>query len=149
MIAVLQRVTSSSVSVRGEVIGRISKGLNVLLGVAKNDTEKEADYLIGKILGMRIFEDEAGKMNLSLSDIDGDILIISQFTLLANTKKGKRPSFEKAGDPAHAKRLYEYFIEKAKERVKVAEHGEFGADMKVDIQNDGPVTIILNTEDNN
>ena len=147
MIAVVQRVSSSSVKVQDESIGKIGKGLNVLLGVAKEDTEKEADWLINKIINLRIFEDIDGKMNLSLLDIQGDLLVISQFTLLANTKKGKRPSFERAGDPSHAEKLYKYFIDIAKKEVSKVEHGSFGADMKVDIQNDGPVTIILNTDD--
>ncbi len=147
MVAVVQRVSLSSVKVKGEIIGEIGKGLNVLLGVAKEDTEKEALWLLNKIINLRIFEDSEGKMNLSLLDIQGDLLVISQFTLLANTKKGKRPSFERAGDPSHAKALYEYFINIAKKEVSKVEHGSFGADMKVDIQNDGPVTIILNTND--
>ena len=147
MIAVVQRVSSSSVKVQGEIIGEIGKGLNVLLGVAKEDTEKEALWLINKIINLRIFEDCDGKMNLSLLDIKGDLLVISQFTLLANTKKGKRPSFERAGDPSHAEALYKYFINLAKKEVSKVECGSFGADMKVDIQNDGPVTIILNTDD--
>ena len=147
MIAVVQRVSSSSVKVQGEIIGEIGKGLNVLLGVAKEDTEKEALWLINKIINLRIFEDCDGKMNLSLLDIKGDLLVISQFTLLANTKKGKRPSFERAGDPSHAEALYKYFINLAKKEVSKVECGSFGADMKVDIQNDGPVTIILNTDE--
>ena len=146
MIAVIQRVTSSFVKVNGETVGEIGKGLNVLLGVAKEDTETQADWLLNKIINMRIFEDNEGKMNLSLSDIKGELLVISQFTLLANTKKGKRPSFEKAGNPTHANRLYEYFIQAAKQQNIKTEHGCFGTDMHVDIQNDGPVTIILNTE---
>ena len=147
MIAVVQRVSSSSVKVQDEIIGKIGKGLNVLLGVAKEDTEKEALWLLNKIINLRIFEDNDGKMNLSLLDIQGDLLVISQFTLLANTKKGKRPSFERAGDPSHANALYEYFINIAKNEISKVEQGSFGADMKVDIQNDGPVTIILNTDD--
>ncbi len=147
MIAVVQRVSSSSVKVNEKIIGEIGKGLNVLLGVAKEDTEKEALWLLNKIINLRIFEDSEGKMNLSLLDIKGDLLVISQFTLLANTKKGKRPSFERAGDPSHANALYEYFINIAKNEISKVEQGSFGADMKVDIQNDGPVTIILNTDD--
>lgn len=146
MVCVIQRVSSSSVKVDGELIGEIGKGLNILLGVAKDDTKEDADYILNKIINMRIFEDENGKMNLSLLDINGEMLVISQFTLLANTKKGKRPSFENAGDPKHANELYEYFISIAKEKVSKVEHGKFGADMKVDIQNDGPVTIILNNK---
>lgn len=145
MTAVIQRVTSSSVAVEGEVIGHIGRGLNILLGVAKEDTQAEADYILNKIINLRIFEDERGKINLSLSDIKGEMLIISQFTLLANTKKGKRPSFEMAGDPDHANRLYEYFISSAEKTGLKVQHGRFGADMKVDIQNDGPFTIILNS----
>ena len=146
MVAVLQRVTSSCVKVSGEIIGQIGVGLNILLGVSKEDTQKEADYLLNKIINMRIFEDSDGKMNLSLLDIKGDLLVISQFTLLANTKKGKRPSFEKAGDPAHAEELYEYFIHIAEKSVSNVQHGKFGADMEVDIQNHGPVTVILDTD---
>ena len=146
MQVVIQRVSSSNVKVDGKIIGEIGRGLNVLLGVAKEDTKEDAEYILNKIINMRIFEDDMGKMNLSLLDIGGDLLVISQFTLLANTKKGKRPSFEKAGDPIHANELYEYFIEIAKKSVKKVEHGKFGADMKVDIQNDGPVTILLNSE---
>ncbi len=140
-------MSSSSVKVNEKIIGEIGKGLNVLLGVAKEDTEKEALWLLNKIINLRIFEDSEGKMNLSLLDIKGDLLVISQFTLLANTKKGKRPSFERAGDPSHANALYEYFINIAKNEISKVEQGSFGADMKVDIQNDGPVTIILNTDD--
>lgn len=145
MVCVIQRVSSSSVKVNEEIIGEIGKGLNVLLGVGKDDTKNEADFLLNKIINMRIFEDENGKMNLSLLDIGGELLVISQFTLLANTKKGKRPSFENAGDPTHANELYEYFISEAKKKVSKVENGKFGADMKVNIQNDGPVTIILNS----
>ena len=145
MTAVIQRVTSSSVAVEGEVIGQIGRGLNILLGVAKEDTQAEADYILNKIINLRIFEGERGKINLSLSDIKGEMLIISQFTLLANTKKGKRPSFEMAGDPDHANMLYEYFISAAEKTGLKVQHGKFGADMKVDIQNDGPFTIILNS----
>lgn len=145
MIAVLQRVTSSSVTADNEIIGKIGKGLNILLGVEKEDTEKEADYLINKIINLRIFEDEKGKTNLSLQDVKGEMLIISQFTLLANTNKGKRPSFERAGDPVHANSLYEYFLKKARETGIKTEQGRFGADMKVEISNDGPFTIILNS----
>lgn len=146
MIAVIQRVLSSSVTVDNKVIGKIDRGLNVLLGVEKEDSQKDADYLINKIIDLRIFEDENNKMNLSLQDINGDLLIISQFTLLANTKKGKRPSFDKAAHPTIANELYEYFIECARKSNLKVETGKFAADMKVEITNDGPVTIILNSK---
>lgn len=146
MIAVIQRVLSSSVTVDNKVIGKINRGLNILLGVEKEDTKKDADYLINKVIDLRIFEDENNKMNLSLQDINGELLIISQFTLLANTKKGKRPSFDKAAHPTLANELYEYFIECARKNILKVETGKFAADMKVEITNDGPVTIILNSK---
>lgn len=146
MKAVVQRVTSSKVSVDGEVKGSVNKGFNILLGVEDDDTKFDAEILASKIAKLRIFEDENGKMNLSILDVDGEILVISQFTLCADLKKGNRPSFVFAARPEKAVPLYEYFMELLKENgVRKIEHGVFGADMAVDIQNDGPVTIIMDT----
>lgn len=146
MKAVIQRVTSSSVKVDGELIGSIGKGYNVLLGVEPEDTTEHADILAAKISKLRVFEDENGKMNLSILDVDGEILAISQFTLCADVKKGNRPSFVKAAPPEMANELYEYFQKQLlKEGVRKVEHGIFGADMKVEINNDGPVTILMDT----
>ncbi|MBE6784437.1 MAG: D-tyrosyl-tRNA(Tyr) deacylase [Ruminococcaceae bacterium] len=147
MKAVIQRVAFSDVKVDGEVKGKIEKGFMILLGVQEGDTENDADLLAKKTANMRIFEDENGKMNLSLLDTDGECLVISQFTLCADCKKGNRPSFIGAAKPDEANRLYEYFIEKLKDNgVKKVECGSFGADMKVTLLNDGPVTIILDSE---
>lgn len=143
---VIQRVTESSVSVEDTVIGRIGKGFMVLIGIAETDTEEIADKLIRKLIGLRIFEDENGKTNLSLADVNGELLLISQFTLYANCKKGNRPSFVDAGNPDKANALYEYIIKKCKEQVKIVETGSFGADMKVSLVNDGPFTIILDSD---
>ena len=146
MKAVVQRVTASSVSEDGEIAGKIDKGLNVLLGVEEDDTEKDAEVLAAKIAKMRIFEDENEKMNLSVLDVDGSVLVISQFTLCADIKKGNRPSFILAAKPDKATALYEYFSSQLKENgVKKVENGVFGADMAVEISNDGPVTIIMDT----
>ena len=146
MKAVVQRVTASSVSVDGEIVGKIDKGLNVLLGVEEDDTEKDAEVLAAKIAKMRIFEDENEKMNLSVLDVDGSVLVISQFTLCADIKKGNRPSFILAAKPDKATAFYEYFSSQLKENgVKKVENGVFGADMAVEISNDGPVTIIMDT----
>lgn len=147
MKAVIQRVTFADVKVDGEVVGKIEKGFMILLGVVDGDTTKEADYLAKKTAAMRIFEDENGKMNLSLLDTEGECLVISQFTLCADCKKGNRPSFINSAKPDEANKLYEYFIEKLKENgVKKVEKGIFGADMKVSLLNDGPVTIILDSD---
>lgn len=147
MKAVVQRVNSSSVVVDGETIGKIEKGFNVLLGVFPDDTKKDAEILASKIAKLRIFEDEDEKMNLSVLDIDGEILVVSQFTLCADIKKGNRPSFTTAAQPVYANELYEYFMEQLKlNGVRKVEHGSFGADMRVEISNDGPVTIIMDTE---
>lgn len=143
---VIQRVTESSVSVDGTVIGQIGKGFMVLIGVAESDTEEIADKLIRKLIGLRIFEDENGKTNLSLADVNGELLLISQFTLYANCKKGNRPSFVDAGNPDKANTLYEYIISKCREQVDIVETGSFGADMKISLVNDGPFTIILDSE---
>lgn len=146
MKLVIQRVTHASVTVDNNVIGKIGKGYMVLIGVSDTDTEEIADKMVDKMIKLRIFEDENGKTNLSLADVRGELLLISQFTLYANCKKGNRPSFIEAGSPDHANALYEYIIEKCKERVDVVEQGEFGAEMKVELLNDGPFTVILDSE---
>lgn len=143
---VIQRVTEANVKVDGEVIGEIGKGFMVLIGVGQDDTKEIADKMVKKMTGLRIFEDENGKTNLSLADVDGQLLLISQFTLYANCKKGYRPSFIEAGAPDMANDLYEYIIEECKKVVPVVEKGSFGADMKVSLVNDGPFTIILESD---
>ncbi|CEH35650.1 D-aminoacyl-tRNA deacylase [bioreactor metagenome] len=143
MRAVVQRVSSSKVTVDENVTGEISKGLLVLLGVTHEDTSKDVDYMIDKILNLRIFEDENEKMNLSLKDVGGELLVVSQFTLYGDCRKGKRPSFSNAARPDVAIPLYEEFIKKAKDQDVVVGTGEFGAHMMVDLTNDGPVTILL------
>lgn len=143
---VIQRVLESSVTVDGETIGQIGKGFMVLIGVGQDDTKEIADKMVKKMVGLRIFEDENGKTNLSLADVNGELLLISQFTLYANCKKGNRPSFIESGAPDLAELLYEYIIEKCKENVPVVEKGSFGADMKVSLINDGPFTIVLDSE---
>ncbi len=142
---VIQRVSHASVTVDHQVIGSIGKGLMVLIGVSDTDTEEIADKMLDKMIKLRIFEDEKGKTNLSLADVNGQLLLISQFTLYANCKKGNRPSFIEAGAPDLATALYEYIIAKCKERVPVVEQGEFGAEMKVELLNDGPFTILLDS----
>lgn len=142
---VIQRVTHADVVVDGNELGRIGKGFMVLIGVSKDDNETIADNMVDKMIKLRIFEDENGKTNLSLDDVGGELLLISQFTLYANCKKGNRPSFIDAGAPDEANALYEYIIERCKERVNVVERGEFGADMKVSLLNDGPFTIVLDS----
>lgn len=146
MRIVLQRVTSAKVTVDEDVVGKINQGFLLLVGVKKGDTKAEADYLAKKVANMRLFEDEAGKMNLALVAVEGEILSISQFTLLANTKKGNRPSFVEAEDPTDANHLYEYFNEQLRAYGLKVETGLFGADMAVESVNDGPVTIILDTD---
>lgn len=146
MKLVIQRVTHASVTVDNNVIGKIGKGYMVLIGVSDTDTKEIADKMLDKMIKLRIFEDENGKTNLSLADVGGELLLISQFTLYANCKKGNRPSFIEAGSPDHANALYEYIIEKCIERVDVVEQGEFGAEMKVELLNDGPFTVILDSE---
>lgn len=143
MKLVIQRVTNASVSVDGKVIGQIGKGFMVLIGVGTGDTKETADKYIKKMLGLRIFEDAQGKTNLSLSDVKGELLLISQFTLYADCRKGNRPSFVNAGAPNMAKELYEYMIEECKKAGYPVQTGEFGADMKVSLLNDGPFTIVL------
>lgn len=147
MKAVVQRVSRCSVTVDDRLVGSIGKGLLVLLGVADSDTEKELDYLADKIIGLRIFEDGQGKMNLSLQDVEGELLVVSQFTLFGDCKKGRRPSFTGAGKPEHANVLYERFLCRAEELGVQVQRGVFGADMKVELLNDGPVTLILDTDE--
>lgn len=142
---VIQRVTQASVTVNQKVIGSIKQGFLVLIGVGEDDTTEIADKLVKKLIGLRIFEDENGKTNLSLKDIQGELLLVSQFTLYADCKKGNRPSFIKAGNPELANELYEYIIEACKKEFPVVQTGEFGADMKVSLLNDGPFTIILDS----
>ena len=143
---VIQRVLEASVKTEGHTIGKIEKGYLVLIGVSNTDTKEIADKMMRKMIGLRIFEDENGKTNLSLADVQGSLLLVSQFTLYANCKKGNRPSFTDAGSPDHANALYEYIIRKCKESVPVVETGSFGADMKVSLINDGPFTILLDSE---
>ena len=143
MRLVIQRVLHAEVQVDGNTIGKIGKGLLVFVGAGQDDTKEIADKYLRKLLGLRIFEDKNGKTNLSLKDVDGELLIVSQFTLYANCKKGNRPSFIEAGEPHMAEALYEYMMDEAKKSVPVVEHGEFGADMKVSLLNDGPFTVIL------
>ena len=147
MRALIQRVSHASVTVEGERVGEIEKGLLVLLGVGPQDTEKQADFLAEKCANLRIFTDENDKMNLSLLDIGGEMLVVSNFTLYADCRKGNRPGFTGAGSPEEANRLYEYFTERCKAHVEHVEHGEFGADMKVELLNDGPFTLMLDSEE--
>ena len=146
MRLVIQRVTHASVTVDQEVIGKIEKGFLVLMGVGASDDEAMADKYLKKMLGLRIFEDENGKTNRSLADVNGQVLIVSQFTLYANCKKGNRPSFTGAGAPDQAERLYEQFVERARQDVPHVETGRFGAMMQVSLVNDGPFTIWLDTD---
>ena len=144
MKLVIQRVKNASVEVDNKIVGKIGQGFLVLLGVGPEDTKKEADFLIQKLIKLRIFKDENDKMNLSIKDINGELLIVSQFTLYADCSGGNRPSFANAAKPDKANELYEYFIQNCKkEGIKKVEHGIFGADMKVQLLNDGPVTILL------
>lgn len=143
---VIQRVRESSVSVDGQVIGRIGQGLLVLIGISGEDNEAVADKMVHKLLGLRIFEDENGKTNLSLADVGGALLLVSQFTLYADCRKGNRPSFTNAGAPKLANALYEYIIEVCRRSVLSVETGSFGADMKVSLVNDGPFTILLDSD---
>ncbi len=148
MLAVLQRVKYSNVKIENEIRGKCENGLMILLGVVDGDTKDDADKLLKKVPSLRIFEDENGKMNLSCLDVDGEMLVISQFTLAADCKHGRRPSFTNAAAPAEAIPLYEYFVDGLKSAgVKSVETGEFGADMLVELVNDGPVTIILNSKE--
>ncbi len=144
---VIQRVSRASVTIEGEVKGAIGTGFMVLIGIENEDTKEIADKMVKKLLGLRIFEDEEGKMNLSLRDVSGGLLLISQFTLYADCRAGNRPSFINAGKPEMAKPLYEYIVEQAKKELPVVETGSFGADMKVELLNDGPVTILLDSHE--
>jgi len=146
MIAIIQRVSKSTVSVDGKIVGQIDRGFNILLGVLKDDSVEDIEKLVKKIVNLRCFSDECGKMNLSILDVDGEALIVSQFTLGANIKKGNRPSFTNAMPPKEAKELYLKFIDRLKEYIKV-ESGIFGANMEVKIINDGPVTFVLNSKE--
>lgn len=144
---VIQRVQHANVNVNGEIIGQIDKGLLVFIGVTHTDTKEIADKMVKKLVNMRIFQDENDKTNLALADVNGQLLLISQFTLYADCKKGNRPSFVNAGKPDMANDLYEYIIECCKESVPVVEKGSFGADMKIELLNDGPFTIVLDSDD--
>ena len=146
MRAVVQRVSRASVEVGGKMVGKIDRGLLVLLGVAKSDAESAARYLAEKIAGLRIFEDAEGKMNLSVKEIDGAVLVVSQFTLFGDVRRGKRPSFDSAAPPDLARRLYEYFVERIRAHGLRCETGVFQAMMNVSLVNDGPVTILLDSE---
>lgn len=143
MKLVIQRVNHANVKIDGEEVGKINKGLLVLVGVAADDDERSVEKYFNKLIKLRIFEDENGKTNLSLKDVGGELLLVSQFTLLANCKEGNRPSFIGAGSPDEAKRLYEYMVELGKKSDIHTEYGVFGADMKVSLENDGPFTIVL------
>jgi D-aminoacyl-tRNA deacylase len=147
MRAVVQRVSRAEVRIEGRVVGRIGRGFVVLLGVAGGDSDADAAFLVDRIVGMRVFADDAGKMNLSIAQADGAMLVVSQFTLLADTKSGRRPSFTKAAAPDDARRLYEHFLSLARTRDVKVETGEFGATMEVDLVNDGPATIILDSRE--
>ncbi|WP_213975766.1 D-aminoacyl-tRNA deacylase [Tepidanaerobacter acetatoxydans] len=146
MRAVVQRVKNASVSVQGKDISKIDNGIVVFLGVAEGDTMEDVDYLAEKIVGLRIFEDEEGKMNKSVQDVDAAILIVSQFTLLGDVRKGRRPSFSKAAQPKEAQKLYKALIEACKKKVKAVEEGQFQAEMLVNVLNDGPVTILIDSD---
>ncbi len=143
---VIQRVTNSSVTVEGNITGQIEKGFLVLIGVSEDDTKEIADKMIKKLVGLRIFEDENGKTNLALADVSGSLLLVSQFTLYADCKKGNRPSFTKAGNPQMAEEMYEYIIAQCKKEVANVQVGIFGADMKVQLLNDGPFTVLLDSD---
>lgn len=144
---VIQRVTDAKVSVDGKVVGKIGKGFMVLIGIAGTDTVEIADKMIKKLIGMRIFEDENGKTNLALKDVGGELLLISQFTLYSDCKKGNRPSFVNAGAPDMADEMYQYIISQCKKEIDVVEKGIFGGDMKVSLVNDGPFTIVLDSDE--
>lgn len=143
----IQRVSHADVTVDGECVGAIGKGLLIFVGISESDDEKIADMMINKAMKLRIFEDSDGKTNLSISDVSGECLVISQFTLYANCKKGNRPSFINAGKPDMASKLYDYILEKISEQCSSTKHGIFGADMKVSLLNDGPFTIMLDSDE--
>ena len=145
MRAVVQRVSRAQVAVQGEVTGRINRGIVVLLAVGNADGESDADYLADKIVGLRIFEDESGKMNLAVSDIRGEVLVVSQFTLYGDVRRGKRPSYDQAAPPQQARELYEYFVERIRATGLVCETGRFQETMQVELVNDGPVTVLLDS----
>ncbi len=148
MRLVIQRVTNANVTVEGKVVGEIAQGYLVLMGICETDTEFECEKLCEKMINLRIFSDENDKTNLSIKDVEGELLIVSQFTLYADCRKGNRPSFINTGNPDKANRLYEYFLSLCRERIKTrVEHGIFGADMKVSLVNDGPFTIILDSDE--
>lgn len=147
MKAVIQRVTRAQVTIGGRVCGSIGKGFLILLGVGQEDGPEQSERLWSKIFKMRILADDAGKTNLSLADVNGEVLVVSQFTLYANCRKGNRPSFTQAGSPQHANQMYEDFVARARQDVPKVETGEFGADMEVSLANDGPFTIVLDTDD--
>ena len=146
MRIVIQRVSRAKVSVESEIVGEIGRGILVLLGVADGDSETDANYLLEKTINLRIFEDAEDKMNLSLLDIKGDLLVVSQFTLYGDARKGRRPSFIKAAAPVEANRLYEFFVTEARKQIAKVETGKFQAMMDVELVNDGPVTILLDSE---
>ena len=146
MRVVIQRVKNASVEIDGNVNGKINTGFLVLLGIASTDTKQDVDYLVKKVVNLRVFSDENDKMNLSLKDVNGELLVISQFTLYGNCREGNRPSFIEAAKPDVAIPLYEYFVEECKKQITVVETGVFGADMKVSLLNDGPVTIIIESK---
>jgi len=143
----VQRVTHASVEVDKHTIGEIQKGFLVLIGISQEDTKEIADKMIRKLIALRIFEDQNGKTNLSLADVSGELLLISQFTLYADCKKGNRPSFIKAGSPDYANEMYEYIIAQCREQIPVVQTGSFGADMKISLLNDGPFTIMLDSSE--
>lgn len=144
---VIQRVTESAVTVGGQLVGQIGRGYLVLIGIDQTDNCEKADKMVKKLLGLRIFEDENGKTNLDLKSVDGGLLLVSQFTLYADCRKGNRPSFIHAGEPQMAKELYEYIIRLCRQEIPMVATGEFGADMKVSLINDGPFTVILDSEE--
>ena len=142
---VIQRVKHASVTIDGKVTGKIGKGYLVLIGIAEDDTREIADKMIKKLINLRIFEDENGKTNINISDVEGELLLVSQFTLYADCKKGNRPSFTRAANPDMANTMYEYIISECRKQIPVVQTGSFGADMKVDLLNDGPFTILLDS----
>lgn len=144
---VIQRVSKASVSVNNQIIGQINKGYMVLVGICEEDSYAIADKMINKLLNLRIFEDENGKTNLDIKTVNGELLIISQFTLYADCKKGNRPSFTKAGNPQKAKEIYDYILKKCSQEISIVSHGEFGANMEVSLVNQGPFTIILDSDE--
>ena len=147
MKIVIQRVQSASVAIEDSTVGTIKQGLLLLVGVGPEDTKEDLDYAVRKIINMRIFSDEEGKINRSIEDVGGEVLVVSQFTLYADCKKGNRPSFTQAGSPAEAERLYEYFLEECRKEFGKVEHGIFGAEMKVSLENDGPFTVIWDSRE--